>query len=368
MSATIVDVARHAGVSIATASRALSGAAGRKVPPATAEKVHSAANSLGYRPNAAARALVGSSTGLIGLVVHDIGDWYSSSIAKGVHRACGLSGKTLVLASTGDSAEEDLAALRALVSQGVEGIILASTIRHRSDAGKTPLSQLADRYISTGGRLVTISEALGCGSGSEKVLGLQQEKGAAELAAAMVAQGSRRFTIVTGAEDRAYLDRRRAGFVTGLQIADVHPAEVVHTSLRSDGARDAAAQIRRQIIRDGEEGLRHGIFGVTDRVALTTITALARLHLEPPRDYAIAGFDDIPDSADFWPTLTTVRLPIQEIGTQAVHLAIGRQIDNVDLAGEVILRASTSRPTPNCGKNDAAFTASRRLPSEQLHQ
>src|ERR671911_2111635 len=102
----LTEVARLAGVSPATASRVLNGS-DRKPGPGVSERVRQAAEALGYIPNAQAQALAKSSSGLVGLIVHDIADPYFAAIARGVQEAAREQRKMVLLATTGGAPAEE---------------------------------------------------------------------------------------------------------------------------------------------------------------------------------------------------------------------------------------------------------------------
>ena len=134
---TLSGVARHAGVSLASASRVLNGSS-RRPAEEIAERVRAAALELGYVPNAQAQALARSSTGLVGLVVHDISDPYFSSIARGVQHAARNYRRQVLLASTDPSESAEHDAVSAFASHRTDAIILAGSRR----AQNTPSSRM----------------------------------------------------------------------------------------------------------------------------------------------------------------------------------------------------------------------------------
>ena len=121
----LVDVAQRAGVSIATASRALSGSNG--VSEAVADHVRQVATELGYVANVHARSLAGGASSSIGLIVHEIGDPYFSEIASGVLRIATQQGLIVQICHTGRDPDNELVQIRALVAHRVGGIIVAGS-------------------------------------------------------------------------------------------------------------------------------------------------------------------------------------------------------------------------------------------------
>ena len=151
---TLSEVARHAGVSLATASRVLNGSA--RTPAADiADRVRAAATTLGYVPNAQAQALARSSTSLIGLVVHDIADEYFASIAKGVQRVAADRDRQLLLAVAGSihsAAPEVDRAVTAFAAHRTDAIILAGSRTAATDAVRSRLSEPGGAFLRANSR------------------------------------------------------------------------------------------------------------------------------------------------------------------------------------------------------------------------
>ena len=149
----LIDVAVEAGVSIATASRALSGTPG--VSPSVAEQVRRVANELGYVTNMHARSLAGGTTSAIGLVVHEIGDPYFSEIASGVLRVAAEEELTVQICHTGRDPETELRQVRTLVANRVGAILIAGS-GFVDPAVEAPVRDELQRYTEAGGRVAVI--------------------------------------------------------------------------------------------------------------------------------------------------------------------------------------------------------------------
>lgn len=364
MPVTLAQVARRAQVSIASASRALSGGARTPAPDIT-ERVRAAAEELGYLPNAHARALVTAHSGLLGLVVHDITDPYFSSIARGVQQASNSSGKTLLLTSADGTPQDERHALDALASRRAEAIILAGSRSGGPEnmQGNAALRRAADRYLADGGRLVVIGGQLAGleleahqegeqsitshPSGGETVLRIPNEALSAQLARALAAQGHTRFTVLAGPQQIVTSDQRLAGFQRGLHEAGLGPAHVMRSAFTRDGGYEAAARLAPDVRCDRDADERHCVFAVNDHMAMGLATGMRERSLEAPRDYAVAGFGGDPQTLeDIQPRLTTVRLPLADIGRRAAELVLspegpGQSPGTGDLDFEILLRDST---------------------------
>ncbi|HKU11902.1 LacI family DNA-binding transcriptional regulator [Sinomonas sp.] len=360
---TLSEVARAAGVSPATASRVLNGSS--RTPGADiAERVRAAAAALGYIPNAQAQALARSSSGLLGLIVHDIADPYFSSIARGVQSAARELGKILLLTSTEGTPAEERLAVEAFTSRRADAIVMAGSRSTRTEDSldNAALKRETERYLANGGSLVLVGHDLvapegtsdhAAPSGSEDadleaafapsplLVSIPNEFLARDLGLSLSDEGFSRFTIVAGPEGLMTSDLRVSGFQMALGEKGLPRAEVSRSAFNRDGGYEAGAKLESSVRAAIEAGNRVCIFAVNDRMAMGVVAALRQKGLHAPTDYAIAGFDDINTLEDFIPGLTTVRLPLEEIGRKAARAALTGE-DPLPAAGEVILRESTA--------------------------
>ena len=198
---TLSEVAHLAGVSPATASRVLNGSA-RKPRPDIAERVRKAAESLGYIPNAQAQGLAKSSSGLLGLIVHDIADPYFSAIARGVQSAAREQGKMVLLATTAGTPADERAAVAAFAARRADAIVIAGSrsTRPADRDGNAELAAELDRYCRNGGRVGVVGHPVVGASFSEgyHVVEVPNEALAAELAREIAANHSGEFVIIGG--------------------------------------------------------------------------------------------------------------------------------------------------------------------------
>ncbi|MFC9354835.1 LacI family DNA-binding transcriptional regulator [Arthrobacter sp. NPDC057013] len=343
---TLTEVARLAGVSPATASRVLNGSA-RTPGPDIAERVRKAADSLGYIPNAQAQGLAKSSSGLIGLIVHDIADPYFSAIARGVQAAAQHQNKMVLLATTAGSPADERAAVAAFAARRADSIVIAGSrsARTADRQGNAELAAELDRYCRNGGRVGVVGHAV-VGAESEEgyhVVEVPNEELAAALARELAASHAGAFVIIAGPEGLLTSDDRVRGFQRGLADAGLPPADVLHAGFDRAGGFEAGLELVARIGGSGASSKsRLCIFAVNDVMAIGATAALRSKGLRIPRDAAIAGFDDIETLRDFRPALSTVRLPLEEIGRLAVPGAgPGQTAATVEVKGEVTLRRST---------------------------
>jgi LacI family transcriptional regulator len=336
---TLQDVADRAGVSLTTASRVVNEGS-RRVGPVLADRVNQAVDELGYTANLQARAVATGQSTMVGIVVHDIADPYFASIAAGLIEVA--DARQLLVCMSPASATE--AAERAYVAlmraQRARAVIL---IGSRSDdvAARDALRAEIAAFTRSGGRAVCVGQDL---LGTDTVLP-ENAAGAQALARAMVALGHRRFAVLAGPRGLLTARDRLDGFRAGLAAWSVplDPARVVYGPFTRDGGYQAMSTIL------AATGPRPDcVFAVTDVMALGALARLRAGGLQVPADIALAGFDDIATLRDVYPPLTTVRLPLKQMGEMAADLVLSEAGDAsrerprvIPVSGEVILRDST---------------------------
>jgi LacI family transcriptional regulator len=359
---TLTEVARLAGVSPATASRVLNGSA-RKPGPDIADRVRQAADSLGYIPNAQAQGLAKSSSGLIGLIVHDIADPYFAAIARGVQEAAREQGRMVLLATTAGAPGDEKEAVAAFAARRADSIVIAGSRSSREgDAdGNADLAAELDRYCRNGGQVAVVGHPVVGATVTDgyHVVEVPNEELAASLASELAAvRPNDDFVVIGGPEGLFTSDDRIRGFQRGLAEAGRPPAEILRSAFNRAGGYEAGLTLAARIKAAGTEGKaeegdrNHGrvpglcIFAVNDVMAIGAAAALRSEGLRIPRDATIAGFDDIETLRDFRPALSTVHLPLEDIGRIATRSAAGSAAADAGttltpVTGQVTLRRST---------------------------
>jgi len=328
---TLDDVAREAGVSLATASRALNGST-RKVADSYRARVEAAATRLGYTANLSAQATARGTSAIIALLVADIADPYFGQIASGVARGADEAGLVVTVAITERDPEREVRLVRALRGQRPRGLILAAS-RTSSELSRE-LAAEVDLLAATGGRVV----ALGAGVAGVRSVTVDNRGGAHALGAALAGRGYRRALVLAAAEGTVTSDDRVGGFVAGFTAGGGADPAV----RRGTFTRESGYELMTQALAEGVE-TGTVVFGISDVVAIGALAALREAGREVGPDVALAGFDDIPTGRDVTPALTTVRIPLGEVGYQAFHAATDAEWQPADdvLRLEVLLREST---------------------------
>ncbi len=344
---TLDDVARLAGVSLATASRVLGPASARRVGSELRERVEKAARQLGYTPNLVARTLAHGASDLVGLVVPGLGEPYFAALADGVLRAAERDGLAVLVGAGRGDPEREIAHLATLRAQRARAIVLAGIDDMAAPAARRLRAEL-ERYQAIGGRVACVARALPAADPGEDPLGdlpvdlvvPDDRGGASRLAQALAALGHRRFAVLAGPPGLPQVRERMAGFTAGLTRAGLPAPRVLHAAFDRDGGRAAAERL----LAEGADATC--LFAVSDAMALGVLDALRARGVPVPDALSLAGFGDQAISPD----LTTVRPPAEGMGERALDLALRppataepyrRRV--VAVPGEVVVRGSVRR-------------------------
>jgi LacI family transcriptional regulator len=346
---TLQDVADRAGVSLTTASRVVNEGS-RRVGQKFVDRVNRAVAELGYTANLQARAVATGQSTMLGVIVHDIADPYFSSITAGLIEVAAAQQLLVCMSSTPvggmagaggaaggggravEVAERDYVAL--MRAQRARAVVLIGSRSDDAEATAALRAELA-AFTGSGGRAACIGQDL---LGVDTIQP-ENAAGAEALAAALAALGHRSFAVLAGPRGLLTARDRVDGFRAGLAAWSVplDPARVVHGAFTRDGGYEAMSTI----LAAGEP-LPGCVFAVTDVMAVGALARLRASGISVPGDIAVAGFDDIHTLRDVYPPLTTVRLPLKQMGEMAAGLVLsgeGRRI--MPVPGEVILRDST---------------------------
>jgi LacI family transcriptional regulator len=347
--ATLVDVAREAGVGPMTVSRTINGHP--YVSEATAKRVKAAIRKLGYRPNQAARMLTGQVSRSIGLIVPDVADPFFSIVSRAVQQAAREAGYTVWLAvSDGDTATEK-AEIEQMSNHPVDGIVLApvnSRARHLTTAaaGAIPIVTI-DRPIE---------------SASTDSVEVENRTGS-HLAVAHLC---------------GHKYRRIACIATDFHLRSIK----LRVSAYEQYLRREKLPISKVIVGPGEEALpvlkalfksrqRPDALFVTNNVCtVMVIEALQKLGIQAGKDVALIGFDDRDLFTLLRPSITAVRQPINEIGRTAADLLFARirgegtaRHTRVTLPAELVVRESCG-----CGSREQAMVWARGHNGSELEE
>lgn len=322
---TIHDVAREAGASIATVSRALNGG----VVSADARlRIERAVATLGYRRNDVARGLVTGHTGLVGVILPDlIGPLYAQ-MARGIEDELEARGMHAMLVTDHLDADAELRALEVLRARQVDGLVLIgsrlSEAHLLAAAGGVPVALIQRDGLESEVPEVRLDDAAGVRMAIEHLVALGHER-IAHLA------GTRR----DGLE-------RHAAYLHAVAAAGLEPGPVVEGDFTEAGGEAAAERLLDRLDATA-------VFCGNDRMAVGLLHVARRRGVRVPDDLSVVGFDDLTWSRYLAPPLTTVRQPGRELGRAAARLVLGDATAGTTfplrIAPELVVRASTA-PTP----------------------
>lgn len=345
---SIIEVARLAGVSTATVSRVVSDA-DYAVSIATRERVLDAARTLDYVPNALARGLLKSHVPVVGVLVHDITDPYFAEVVRGVEDAASAGGYLVITCSSERNAERENAYVRLLRSMRAAAVIFAGS--GLDDPSLTAeLAKHIEAMRAYGAAVVHLSpHALG-----EPEIIVDNAGGIADMVAVLVGMGHRRIAFLAGPTSLYVARDRLDGYRRGLAEAGVPSDEclVLTTTFDQEGG-----------VRAVDTLLARGvpftaISCANDLLALGVLQRLGELGIDVPGRVSVAGFDDIRTAAMVTPGLSTVRLPLREMGRRGFEVAHSRLAgggsERASIPTTVILRGSTAPPPHHVDTGAAA--------------
>jgi LacI family transcriptional regulator len=296
---TIKDVARFAGVSVATVSRVLNGSG--PVADETRTRIHRVARELRFIPNGAARSLSTRRTGTLGVVLPDLHREFFSEVIRGLVQAARGRGFHLLLSSSHDHRDDVEAALRVMRGR-VDGLVVLSP---HVDAGVLA-ANLPDSVPA-----VLLNSPVE--SGDFDTLRVDTFGGAREMVAHLAGHGHRRIAIVTGPRQNHDAAERLRGY-----RAAVAAAGIAGDSLEVEGDFTEEAGYRAARALLAADPRPTAVYAANDSMAIGLISALRQAGVSVPRDMAVAGFDDIPICRFLTPPLSSVRVAVAELAARAM--------------------------------------------------
>ncbi|MET9791992.1 LacI family DNA-binding transcriptional regulator [Streptomyces canus] len=321
---TMADVARSAGVSVATVSHVLNGT--RPVLPHTRQAVLDAVDELGYTPNTLARSLVTSRTRSIGLAVSAISNPYFTEILQGVEAGALEHGYSLLIADPHDDPDHECKVVQLLHERRVDGMIVAPSAdprelvsylgRHRVPT--VFLDRVIDGVIEgvVGGAV----EAPADGPQRFDQVCAENTEPTARLVTHLAGLGHRRIGLVAGLPGLSTTAERITGYRQGLTTAGLPYDDdlVVHGDSESAGAERATATLLSLAAPPT------ALVTANNAMTIGTLRALRDRGLSVPDDLALCCFDDFAWADLFSPRLTAIAQPSREIGAQAVRVLLER--------------------------------------------
>ena len=327
----MLDVARAADVSIASASRAINGL--DNVTADVRARVLEAASKLRYVPHWGARSLVMSRTNTIGLLLPDIYGEFFSEIIRGVDVAARARGLHLLVSGSHGDLNEAVAAVRAM-SGRVDGLLVMSPFVESEDlAAVLPLNL----------PLVTIASRIGATQHS--AITVDNFEGGRAAVRHLADIGCRDIAHISGPWQNFEAQERRRGFEAGMAEHRQGASLRVH---EGDFTEESGYAAVRAFIASGS--MPDGVFAANDMMAVGALLAFKEAGLRVPQDVAVMGFDDIPIVRFTSPPLSTLRVGVYEMGRQGLEMLVSAFEDNAEaknqsvvITPELVVRESSAR-------------------------
>lgn len=335
--ATLSDVARLAGVSSATASRVLNGV-DYPVAERTRQRVIRAAEDLDFELNLVARGLASQRTGTVGVIVHDVTDSYFAEIARGIEDVAHRQGYAVLICNSDRRPDKELAYVRKLRAMRVDAVLFAAGGLRDPGGGQAIDQQLA-AIASNGGVVVRLAPH----PSHRADICYSNAAGFRLLVGHLAELGHREIAAVTGPPELATDGERRRAFCRAVE--------------------ECGLRVRRELVVEGRFTRKSGELAVdrllesgigfsalcafNDQMAIGALRRLKERGVGIPEDLSVAGFDDIQLCEYVDPPLTTVRVPLHQLGAEGMRLALRllagdpRPPRRRNLPVELVVRRST---------------------------
>ncbi|MFB6365125.1 catabolite control protein A [Paenibacillus elgii] len=332
---TIYDVAREAGVSMATVSRVVNN--NPNVKPQTRKKVFEAIERLGYRPNAVARGLASKKTTTVGVVIPDISNSIFSEVARGIEDIANMYHYNIILSNADKKKEKEIRVINTLLEKQVDGLLFmggAITEEH-IQAFKT--SSVPVVLCATADEQRTIPS-----------VDIDHEKAAFDAVNVLLENGHRDIAMISGTlQDPANGFARYQGYKKALEAANIPLREEL---VRIGNYRyESGLEVTKYFLE--LDNRPTAIFAATDEMAIGAIHTLQDSGLKVPEDMSVISVDNIRMASMVRPLLTTVAQPMYDIGAVAMRLLTklmnketkdASELSQVILPHEVIYRNSVA--------------------------
>ena len=330
---TIKDVARQANVSVATVSRVFSGA--NVVREETSKRIRDVAARLRYAPHSGARSLITSKTHTLGVLLPDLYGEFFSEVIRGIDLAARQSGYHILVSRSYEGRSEIEEAMRAMRGR-VDGVLLMSP-----DVDADSL-----RNVPSNVPVVLLCSATR-GSKTDSVT-IQNYRGARQMVSHLISLGHRRIAIIKGAPGNYDAAERLRGYRSALRDAGINPVRALERN--GDFTEAGGYAATRELLAMNPRPT--AIFAANDSMAIGALSALRESGVRVPEEMAVAGFDDIPLARYMDPPLSSVKVPISNLGARAVEILLhgiahknGHHPKRERVATELVIRRSCGAPS-----------------------
>ena len=307
------------------------------VSAATRRRIERAAAQLRYSPNGAARSLITRRTHTLGVLLPDLYGEFFSEVIRGIDQVAQRSGYHMLVSSSHSEQSAFVAALHAMRGR-VDGLIVMSP----------DLDQRTLRRSLASGPPVVLLNCAASPSGFD-VIKVDNEGGAAAMTEHLLRLGHRRIAFIRGAESNVDAEERLQGFLRVMHAAGIQRRP--HWEIAGDFTECGGYRGTKTLL--AERTTPTAIFAANDSMAIGALCALRDAGVDVPGDVAVAGFDDIPIARYTSPPLTSVHVPITQLGERATERLVSAMCGN-GVAGAIETLPTTLVIRRSCGERRSA--------------
>lgn len=330
--ATIKDVAKEAGVSVATVSRVINKSP--KASKASIESVTKAMSKLGYRPNAAARALVSQSTNTVGVLVGDVSDPFFGTMVKAVDNVAHEHGKHILVGNGYHNPDEERKAIELLINNRCDALVIHA--KGLSDEELIGYAKEAKGMVIINRHIPELAD---------RCISLDNRKGAYLATEYLIRHGHTKIACIGSSHEIEDSDQRIEGYLAALKDHNIalSNAYIEYGEPNSDGGEIAMTNLMTKSLEIT------GVVAYNDYMAAGALSVLDENGVKVPQQVSMMGFDDGLIARYVHPRLTTVRYPIQMMADKAARLALAiarqEQVENetIIFSPTVVRRNSVER-------------------------
>ncbi|BEI23846.1 substrate-binding domain-containing protein [Vibrio fluvialis] len=328
--ATIKDVAKAAGVSVATVSRVINKSP--KASQASIDSVTKAMQELGYRPNAAARALVSQSTNTMGVLVSDVSDPFFGTLVKAVDTVARQNGKHLLVGNGYHKEEDERRSIELLINNRCDALVIHS--KALSDEELIAFAKEAKGMVVINRHIPGMED---------RCISLDNHKGAFLATEFLIRQGHKKIACIASSHSIADANERVTGYLDALKANHLDLPETYIEC--GEPSSEGGEQAMLYLLTKGIDIT--AIVAYNDNMAAGALSVMEENGIESPGQISIVGFDDGLIARYVKPRLTTVRYPIQMMAENAAQLALQLAKD------ESLVDDSPKRYSPTMVKRDS---------------
>jgi LacI family transcriptional regulator len=321
---SIKEVAREAGVSTATVSHVINNT--RYVSGEVTARVEAAIAKCQYYPNAHARSLASGKSDIIGLVISDIANPFFPELVKAIEAAAFERGYDVILSNTNYNTQRTSHYVRRFIERKVAGVAIMTSEMDKSLVDELARCEVPAVFLDVGHPGAHMSNVV-----------VDYNSGIEQAIRHLVALGHRRIAFISGSPKLRSSRRRLEAYQRIMErLLPGEPELLFKGDFKVDGGRRAAAELLKSRAKD----MPTAVIAANDLMAIGAISEIESAGLNVPADVSVIGFDDIALAAVTRPALTTVHLPLGDLGAKAVEVLLGSLEDMAKAGVEVKIPAT----------------------------